>query len=250
MANFIPLKNYMFYSLDQFIERYGLRAPFLDVGCGVGDLSVYLAQKGWQGKAIDDSLVAISRARDNLKLFPKVAVENKSLFDETGEFQTILIWDVIEHIKDDELALARLASLLAPGGHLLIAVPSNPREWRWDDDFYGHYRRYSKQDMENKLKKVGLPPVAFWDFTYPLFWIMRRLYTFLKKPSISVDGQKEDKTSVSATVNAWDIPVISGLINKTNFIWRLVYNLQFRFFRDKVEQGHEMFVLAQKPSVK
>lgn len=250
MANFIPLKNYMFYCLDRFIETYKLCGPFLDVGCGVGDLSAYLANKGWQGKAIDDSPIAISRAHVNLKHFENIEIERKSLFEEVGQFQTILIWDVVEHIKDDESALSKLSSLVAPEGYLLIAVPSNSREWRWDDDFYGHYRRYSREDMEAKLRRVGLHPVVFWDFTYPVFWIMRRFYTFFKKPSTGIGGQKEDKTSISATVNAWDIPIISSLINKTNFIWRLLYNIQFRFFRNKVAQGHEMFILAQKPLVK
>ena len=39
----------MFYCLDRFVEQYGLHGPFLEVGCGRGDVSAYLAAKGWQG---------------------------------------------------------------------------------------------------------------------------------------------------------------------------------------------------------
>jgi SAM-dependent methyltransferase len=247
MANFIPLKNYMFYCLDQLIAKYGLTPPFLDIGCGIGDLSAHLALKGWQGEAMDSSEVAIKEAKNNLKLFPKVEVSKKTLYEENGRFKTIFIWDVVEHIKDDEIALKKVASLLLPSGHVLIAVPSNPKEWRWDDDFYGHYRRYTVGEMQNKLIKAGLEPVVFWDFTYPFFWVMRRLYVYFKSPPRHNDEKmdKDAKTNVSSTVNAWDIPVVSNFLNRDNFLWRLLYKFQF-LFKNKLGSGCEIFVLARK----
>ena len=245
MANFIPLKNYMFYCLDRFIERYNLTGPFLDVGCGVGDLSLYMARRGWAGKATDISDVAISQARISLRPFPQIDVSSESLFDEAGEFKTIFLWDVIEHIENDEAALSKAASLLTPDGYLLIAVPSNPKEWRWDDDFYGHFRRYTKGSITKKLFDAGLEPVAFWDFTYPVFWIMRRAYTRFKGPQVNSETTKNAKTILSSTVNSWDISVLSRFLNRGNFLWRLLYPALF-LFRNKLEQGHEMFVLAKK----
>ena len=241
----------MFYCLDRFIEQCGLTGPFLDIGCGIGDISAYVGTKGWQGKAIDMSDIAIARTTQNLKNYPQIQVEKKLLVDETGSFKTIFLWDVIEHIKEDQLALQKIYTLLAPGGYLLIAVPSNPREWRWDDDFYGHYRRYTEEDMGQKLVRAGLTPVVFWDFTYPVFWILRRMYTIIKKaPPANVgmtDGEKDEKTGVSATVNAWDIPIIGRIVSSGQFIWRGIYWLQFSFFKNKVEKGHEMFILARRP---
>ena len=180
MANFIPLKNYMFYCLDQFIAEYDLTSPFLDVGCGIGDLSAYVALKGWHGRAIDFSEVAIKRAKLNLKLFPQVEVSGASLFNENNKFKTVFLWDVIEHMEDDEAALKKISSILFPGGYLLIAVPSNPREWRWDDDFYGHYRRYTEKEIGEKIIGAGLEPVVFWDFTYPIFWNRRINTNFIQ----------------------------------------------------------------------
>jgi SAM-dependent methyltransferase len=248
MANFVPLKNYMFYCLDRLIEDYELTPPFLDIGCGIGDLSAHLALMGWRGKAIDSSEIALKEAENNLKLFPGVLVSKESLFEENGSFKTIFIWDVLEHIKDDETALRKIQSLLLPGGALVISVPGNPKEWRWDDDFYGHYRRYTKDEMEKKLTRADLKPVIFWDFTYPFFWIMRRLYTYFRSSPGSRNEKmdKETKTSVSSTTNAWDIPVISGFLNKENFLWRILYKLQFYLFRHRLDRGFEMLVLAQK----
>ena len=229
------------------IDHYQLQPPFLDVGCGIGDLSCYLAGKNWQGKSIDFSETAIEKAQKNLKKFPLITVENKSLFDEKEKFKTILMWDILEHLEEDEIALQKIHTLLLEGGHLLVAIPSNPSEWRWDDDFYGHYRRYSAQDISDKLIRAGFKPIIFWDFTYPVFWIMRRIYTQVKsRPKILVD--KEIRTRASSTVNAWDIPWISFWVNQNFFLWNIIYKIQFSWFKNKVNKGHEMFVLAQKIS--
>jgi len=134
---------------------------------------------------------------------------------------------------------------LSPGGQLFIAVPSNPREWRWDDDFYGHFRRYTVTDLSEKLNDAGMEPKMFWDFTYPVFWIMRRLYTRMKSPG-SVDGDKESSTKASSTVNAWDLPLFSKLLDSTAILWYPLHRLQFRFFRNATARGHEFFALARK----
>lgn len=256
MANFVPVKNYMFYCLDKLISKYSLSYPFLDVGCGIGDLSAYLGIKEWKGEAIDSSEIAIKRAKENLKLYPGIKVSKISLFEETGKFKTIFLWDVVEHIKNDEAALENASLLLLPGGYLLIAVPSNLKEWRWDDDFYGHYRRYSAEEIEKKIVKAGLETVVFWDFTFPIFWVMRRLYTYFgrhlvvvetEKELVVIEREKEVKTGISSTVNAWNINFFSNLLNRNNFLWRFLYVFQFIFFKNKLDWGYEMFILARKP---
>jgi SAM-dependent methyltransferase len=246
MANFLPLKHHMFYCLDRFIERYGLHGPFLEVGCGRGDVSAYLAAKGWQGTAIDFSDAAVVHAAVNLAPFPQVAVRQQALADVAGAFDCIIMWDVLEHMEDDRGALRLVARLLRPGGQLLLAVPSNPREWRWDDDFYGHFRRYTVADMTERLEEAGLAPAAFWDFTFPWFWLMRRVYTRLKSGA-AVTADREASTKASATVSAWDAGRLSRLLDRSAILWHPLHRLQFRLFRHATERGHEFFVLARKP---
>jgi len=246
MANFLPFKNYMLFCLEKVIKEYKLTPPFLDAGCGTGDISRYVAVKGWQGTAVDFSDVALAQARKKLAPFPAVDVYKKSIFDVDGHFGVVFLWDVLEHIKDDEEVLKKISSLLLPGGHLLIVVPSNPREWRWDDDFYGHYRRYTITELGEKLSRAGLSLSAGLDITVPIFWIMRRIYTRLKRPP-KMSGDKNDRTVASSTVNAWDVPFLSRFIDKSNFFWDLVFRFQFLFARSSVSIGNEMFVVAQKP---
>jgi SAM-dependent methyltransferase len=247
VANFVPLKQHMLYCLDRFIERFGLRGPFLEVGCGKGDVSAHLAARGWPGLAIDFSDAAIALAARTLQPFPRVAVRRQALDEVEGTYRCIILWDVLEHIDDDAGALRTLARLLEPGGQLLIAVPSNPREWRWDDDFYGHFRRYTVDGLSGKLADAGLEAQAFWDFTFPVFWGMRRIYTRLKKPAPVVDD-KAAATKASATVNAWDVPIVARLLERASWAWRPLQVVQYRLFRNATARGHEFFALARKPS--
>jgi hypothetical protein len=138
-----------------------------------------------------------------------------------------------------------MSHLLEPGGLLVLAVPSNPREWRWDDDFYGHWRRYTVGELEAKLGEAGLAPVDFWDFTWPAFWALRRVYTRLKRPPATI-ADKRLATEASATVNAWDLPLVARALDASAPLWRPLSALQFRLFRDATARGHELFALARK----
>jgi hypothetical protein len=156
------------------------------------------------------------------------------------------LWDIIEHVEHDQRLLTAAVAHLAPGGHVLIAVPSNPREWRWDDDFYGHHRRYSQLGMMTLLASTGLTSIAFWDFTWPSFWLMRRLYTRIKRPP-PIASPQQARTDISATVNAWHLPFVSSVLNHSaGVFWQVVYWIQFHFCRNQVARGHEMFVLARR----
>jgi SAM-dependent methyltransferase len=246
MANFPPLKNYILYCLDRLIDQYNLTWPFLDVGCGSADVSCHLALRGWQGKAIDFSDIAIHQAKKSLLIFQSIKLEQKSIFQETGTYKTILLMDVIEHIEDDNAALKKLYSLMVPDGHLVITVPSNPKEWRWDDDLYGHYRRYTVEEIKNKLVKANFEPIVFWDFTYPVFWIMRRLYTRLKSSPEDANTDKLAHSMESSAFNAWDMPVCANLLSRKSFLWDIVYKMQFACFKNKLGNGHEIMILARR----
>jgi SAM-dependent methyltransferase len=248
MANFRPLKQHMLLCLDRFIAQYGLRGPFLEIGCGRGYVSAHLVERhGWSGVAVDFSDAAIVAARARLARHPEVAVHRQALAEVRGRFACILMWDVLEHIDDDRGALYMIERLLAPGGHLLLAVPSNPREWRWDDDFYGHVRRYTEGELRAKIAEAGLEPEVFWDFTFPLFWALRRVYTRVKKPAVGT-GDRIAATKASSTVNAWDLPVLSAVLDRAGLVWAPLNRLQFRYFRHATARGHEFFALARKPA--
>lgn len=247
MANFQPMKEYMFSLLDDLIAKYKLKPPFLDAGCGIGDVVLFLAQKGWWGKAIDFSPESIAIAKQNLKQFTEITVEEQDLFSERGTYSTIILWDVLEHIENDRELLLILNQNLATdedGGFLVISVPTNKKEWRWDDEFYGHHRRYEPDEIKNLLSQTGFAVKEFWDFTFPVFWLMRRLYTMLLRDKTLNRSQKKEELSKISTLNdAWDIGWMTRVVN-WKLWWKPVFFLQRNF--KKTTLGHEALILAQK----
>ena len=70
-------------------------------------------------------------------------------------FDLICAFDVIEHVDDDERALAELARVAAPGAALITSVPLHPEQWTSFDDFVGHRRRYKPTELKPKLARHG-----------------------------------------------------------------------------------------------
>lgn len=68
-------------------------------------------------------------------------------------FDLICAFDVIEHVDNDERALAELARVAAPGAALITSVPLHPEQWTSFDDFVGHRRRYEPTELKPKLAR-------------------------------------------------------------------------------------------------
>lgn len=244
MANFEPLKKYIFLLMDRLIDQYSLSGPFLDAGCGRGDVSLYLAQKGWEGLAVDFSPGAVQVARGVLQPY-KVRVEAMDLLAVKGEFRTIVMATVIEHVKDDSGMLRHLRTLYPKDGgkgYFLVSIPTKESEWRWDDNFYGHYRRYEREQFEKLLADCGFRTLEFWDYSFPIFWLMRRMYTWLLIPKVAGDGSKEDHSAASSLRSAWEMGKFSLFLSKLP-VWWLVFALQYPFRRSRF--GSEAIVLAE-----
>jgi len=64
--------------------------------------------------------------------------------------------NVLEHIKDDIDALVQIKSKMLPGALLAIYVPALPILYSEMDAKVGHYRRYTKKELKQKVKDAGL----------------------------------------------------------------------------------------------
>jgi SAM-dependent methyltransferase len=68
-------------------------------------------------------------------------------------FDLVCALDIIEHVDDDDGALAELSRVAKPGATLLISAPLHPSLWTAFDDFVGHKRRYEPPGLLAKLAK-------------------------------------------------------------------------------------------------
>jgi SAM-dependent methyltransferase len=73
-----------------------------------------------------------------------------------GSFDVVCAFDVVEHCEPEQVALAELARVLAPGGRLLVSVPAYQWAWSDFDDQNGHHRRYTRPRLVAALTACGL----------------------------------------------------------------------------------------------
>lgn len=70
-------------------------------------------------------------------------------------FDLVCALDIIEHVDDDDAALAEIARVCAPGACLVVSVPLHAALWTAFDDFVGHRRRYEPEALAAKLGAHG-----------------------------------------------------------------------------------------------
>lgn len=244
MASFAPLNAYFVALLDELIARHGVTGPFLDLGCGSGYVAAHLARRGWTGRAVDDSPVARAAAQRALAGCTQVTV-TETLPPPTARFGLVLLFDVLEHVADDAALLASAAARQPPGASVVLTVPTNAaREWRWDDDFYGHVRRYDLPALSATLRQAGYRPVTTWDVSFPVFWAARRIITALTSPP-EITGSAAERTAATSNVES---AYAGGAAVRAlaRFVpWRALFALQ-RPFRSRLEWGNEVMVLARR----
>jgi SAM-dependent methyltransferase len=66
-------------------------------------------------------------------------------------FDLVCALDIVEHVEDEDRALAEIVRVASPGGVLLLSVPLHPARWTAFDDFVGHRRRYEPARLAMKL---------------------------------------------------------------------------------------------------
>jgi 2-polyprenyl-3-methyl-5-hydroxy-6-metoxy-1,4-benzoquinol methylase len=141
----------------------------LDVGCGAGANAADLRRMGvTEIVGIEIHEPSGVRARE---VFDEVligAVEEQ-LPNVHGEFDTILCYDVLEHLVDPYAVVQQLRQIATPGGHLHVSLP-NARNWTLMRDValkgsFGytkeghrdatHLRWFTKRDAADMLTRAG-----------------------------------------------------------------------------------------------
>jgi len=117
----------------------------LEVGAGIGANTLALAGLSFDAWTClePDRMLA-----DQIPLpTPRHVVQLDTLGQVTGDFDTILYLDVLEHILDDGAELARAAARLATGGRLIVLAPAHAWLESPFDRAVGHHRRYTRASL-------------------------------------------------------------------------------------------------------
>ncbi|HEV2827150.1 MAG TPA: methyltransferase domain-containing protein [Pyrinomonadaceae bacterium] len=80
---------------------------------------------------------------------------------------SIIYVNVLEHITDDKLELEAIRETLSPSGHVFLFVPALAWLFGAFDERVGHLRRYTKSEVEEKLKAAGFKITLSKYFDFP-----------------------------------------------------------------------------------
>lgn len=152
------LPNYYAWILARF--RPYVRGHGVELGAGIGTVSALLRPHLARLDLIEPSVNLVARLRERFAGDPDVAIEAGTVEDclpriPDGSHDTAVMVNVLEHIADDEAALAGLARILRPGGHLLLFVPALGWLFSAMDRLHGHHRRYHLGPLRAGVEAAG-----------------------------------------------------------------------------------------------
>lgn len=151
-------ENYNKWLFEEIREYLG--SNILEVGCAIGNFTKKLIDKTRVCVVdIEDEYVrqvqSDFKGHDNFKAYTCDVSSEDVLKLGPGGFDTIICFNVLEHIKDDQAALSHMRQLLSQGGVLCLIVPAFPCLFGEMDETDGHYRRYKKEALIKMLKGQG-----------------------------------------------------------------------------------------------
>lgn len=129
-------------------------ARVLDVGCGPGWTSVFLARMGYVVTGFDlapDMLTLAERraAREGVSERCTFCVADSEAFDFAPDFDAVLVYDTLHHTQKEDAVLQNCFRALKPGGKIVLAEPG-----------YLHGRRAQNVTAELGVTERGFAPRA------------------------------------------------------------------------------------------
>ena len=122
-----------------------IRGRILDVGCGKQPYAeLFTEGTEYVGMEIDTRENRASKAADTF-------YDGKTFPFEAARFDSVIIFQVIEHVFNPTEFLSEVHRVLVPGGTLLLTVP-----FAWDEHEQPHdYARYSSFGLAHLLQEHG-----------------------------------------------------------------------------------------------
>jgi len=219
----------------------GLRPGFLvlEVGCGTGNVLRVLRQACPGGTVVGlelwlDGLRHAKSRSDTLLVQGDVRH-----YPFNKPFAMVGMFDVLEHVPEEQETLASLWESLLPGGTLLLTVPAHPFLWSYFDEAAHHCRRYSVENISSKLTAAGFEVEFVSQFMasiFPLVWWVRKMKGRTSQPDASA---ARARTAAEFRV----IPVVNRVLTA---LLTLEANWVARGHRLPI--GTSLVVVARKPA--
>ena len=153
VAQAAKFNQWMFETIQPFAN-----GNILEIGSGIGNISEFFLEHKFNITLsdYDDKYIFQLNSRfsnyPNLSGILKIDLQHPEFASNyasiKNKFDTVILLNVLEHLKDDEAALVNARFLLKQEGRIIVLTPSYQFLYSSLDKELGHYRRYT-------LKKLG-----------------------------------------------------------------------------------------------
>jgi ubiquinone/menaquinone biosynthesis C-methylase UbiE len=158
LARMSELGSYNRLMFGLFAPRLGRRV--LEIGAGAGNLSRFLLDR--------DAVILSDFENEYLHLlrrrfgtYENVEIRRIDLNTFTAEdlagnrIDSVVCLNVLEHIEDDKRVLSELYRAIEPGGVVIVLVPAHPELYCDLDRNLAHFRRYTRELLEERFREAG-----------------------------------------------------------------------------------------------
>ncbi|MGO4603553.1 class I SAM-dependent methyltransferase [Terrabacter sp. 2YAF2] len=146
----------------------------LDIGAAGGGNTRVLRQHGWDAIALEYGADGAEVAHGRGLATVRGDATRLPLAD--ASLDLVVAFDLLEHLVDDDAAVAEVRRVLKPTGTYLVAVPADPKLWSDHDEAVDHVRRYTRQGLLDLLDRGGfeVTDVRSWNVLLRPVVAMRR----------------------------------------------------------------------------
>lgn len=141
--------------IQAVMRRFPPPGMVFDVGGGNGYVAMGLQQAGFPVALVEPGRQGVQNARRR-GVNTLVCSRFEDAGFRPGAVPAVGLFDVLEHIADDDALLSTVRDLLVPEGRVYLTVPAFHALWSADDDYAGHHRRYSLRGLRRLLEQAGL----------------------------------------------------------------------------------------------
>jgi SAM-dependent methyltransferase len=203
---------------------------FLEIGSGRGAVAKILLDLGWTGVGYDLNPEALAEATELNHEYIKdhklqLICADWLTVDSSEKFDLIISCFVLEHLDDnfEQIYLDKCRQSIAEQGIVALMVPASPRHWSLEDEVAGHYRRYDKKELVERLASCGFRCIHAVGLNYPLTNVLQPIAKSILRLS-RFNEKVASKSAQERTISSgnWKVPmlttfpgILSILLNET-----------------------------------
>ena len=146
---------------------------FFEVGCGTGFVLEGIRETFPATRLVGSDIFVdgLAFAKARLPGVEFYQMDARSIPFER-EFDVLGAFDVLEHLVEDNKALAQMFNATRSGGGLLVTVPQQRYLWSVSDEHAMHQRRYTCAELRQKVQTAGFQIERITSFNSLLFPLM------------------------------------------------------------------------------